>query len=278
MSLENSASSRVPHPLPSQRSGEIAQQVTGVSYHVGSLPILTDVTLGVRYGEVLALVGPNGAGKSTLLSVLSGDIAPSSGSVSFEGRELAQWPARELARARAVLLQANQVAFSFTAQQVIDMGRAPWIGTPQSDDDERAIRDATSAADVGHLTQRGFPHLSGGEKARVSLARVLAQETKVVLLDEPTAALDLKHQESVLQIARELAQRGRAVIVVLHDLSLAGAYADEVAILANGALVARGVPGDVLTEERISEVYGAPVRVLSDPDTGRPVVIPRRAL
>lgn len=278
MSLENSSSSRVPHPVPARGSGEIAQQVTGVSYHVGSLPILTDVTLGVRYGEVLALVGPNGAGKSTLLSVLSGDIAPSSGSVLFEGRELAQWPARELARARAVLLQANQVAFSFTAQQVIDMGRAPWIGTPQSDDDERAIRDATSAADVGHLTQRGFPHLSGGEKARVSLARVLAQETKVVLLDEPTAALDLKHQESVLQIARELAQRGRAVIVVLHDLSLAGAYADEVAILANGVLVARGVPGDVLTEERISEVYGAPVRVLSDPDTGRPVVIPRRAL
>ena len=262
----------------SQGSGAIAQQVSEVSYHVGSVPILTDVSLDVRYGEVLALVGPNGAGKSTLLSVLSGDITPTSGTVEFEGRRLSEWRARDLARARAVLLQANQVAFSFTAQQVIDMGRAPWIGTPESDDDERAIRAATVAADVGHLTQRGFPHLSGGEKARVSLARVLAQETKVVLLDEPTAALDLKHQEAVLQIARRLAEHGHAVIVVLHDLSLAGAYADEIAILAGGSLVARGAPGDVLTEERIAEVYGAPVRVLSDPDTGRPVVIPRRAL
>lgn len=261
--------------LPQHR-GDVAQQVDGVSYHVGSVPILTDITMSVRYGEVLALVGPNGAGKSTLLSVLSSDIVPSSGSVTLDGRDLGNWPARELARARAVLLQANQVAFSFTAQQVIDMGRAPWMGTPESDDDERAIRDATIAADVGHLIQRGFPHLSGGEKARVSLARVLAQETRIVLLDEPTAALDLKHQESVLQIARGLARQGRAVIVVLHDLSLAGAYADEVAILANGALVARGAPGEVLTEARIAEVYGAPVRVLQDPDTGRPVVIPRR--
>lgn len=261
---------------PEPRPGQVAQQVTGVSYHVGELAILSDVTLDVRYGEVLALVGPNGAGKSTLLSVLCGDVTPSAGSVTFDDREMHAWPARELARARAVLLQANQVAFSFTAQQVIDMGRAPWIGTPQSDDDERAIHDATVAADVAHLTGRGFPHLSGGEKARVSLARVLAQETRVVLLDEPTAALDLKHQEAVLQIARQLAAAGRAVIVVLHDLSLAGAYADEVAILAGGALVARGAPGAVLTEQRIADVYGAPVRVIPDPDTGRPIVIPRR--
>lgn len=262
--------------VPTDRIGNVAQQVTGVSYHVGSVPILSNVTLDVRYGEVLALVGPNGAGKSTLLSVLCGDIVPTTGSVACDGRALGDWPARELARARAVLLQSNQVAFSFTAQQVIDMGRAPWIGTPEADEDERAIREATAAADVGHLTERGFPHLSGGEKARVSLARVLAQETRIVLLDEPTAALDLKHQEAVLQIARALAEQGRAVIVVLHDLSLAGAYADEVAILERGSLVARGTPGQVLTEQRIGEVYGAPVRVIPDPDTGRPIVIPRR--
>ena len=263
---------------PSTERGTVAQRVADVSFHVGSVPILADVTMDVRYGEVLALVGPNGAGKSTLLSVLSGDVEPTSGTVALAGRDLAEWRARDLARARAVLLQAHQVAFAFTAQQVSDMGRAPWIGTPESDDDERAIREATAAADVGHLTQRGFPHLSGGEKARVSLARVLAQETRVVLLDEPTAALDLKHQEAVLQIARGLAEQGRAVIIVLHDLSLAGAYADEIAILAHGSLVARGAPGDVLTESRIAEVYGAAVRVLPDPDTGRPIVIPRRAL
>lgn len=254
----------------------IAQRVEHVSYQVGGLSILDDVTLDVRYGEVLALVGPNGAGKSTLLSVLGGDLTPTQGTVTLDEKHLLEWSPRELARARSVLLQANQVSFSFTTQQVVDMGRAPWIGTPEADEDERAIREAILATDVGHLTERGFPHLSGGEKARVSLARVLAQETRIVLLDEPTAALDLRHQEAVLQIARTLASSGRAVIVVLHDLSLAGAYADEVAILANGALVARGTPGDVLTEQMITEVYGAPVRVIPDPDTGRPVVIPRR--
>lgn len=262
----------------SRAGGGIAQRAAGVGFRAGGLAILSDVSLDVRYGQVVALVGPNGAGKSTLLGVLAGDVSPSTGSVLLDGKPLGEWPPRELARARSVLLQANQVAFSFTAQQVIDMGRAPWIGSPQAEEDERAIREATTAADVGHLTERGFPHLSGGEKARVSLARVLAQETRVVLLDEPTAALDLRHQEAVLQIARRLAAEGKAVIVVLHDLSLAGAYADEIAILARGALVARGAPSEVLTEERIAEVYGTPVRVTEDPDTGRPVVIPRRSL
>lgn len=255
-----------------------AQRLESASYRIGGVSLVEDVTLDVRYGEVLALVGPNGAGKSTLLGLLAGDIAPTAGAVFLDGRALDEWTPKELARARGVLLQANQVAFSFTTQQVIEMGRAPWIGADRADDDPRAIDAAITATDVRHLTSRAFPTLSGGEKARVSLARVLAQDTRIVLLDEPTAALDLRHQEDVLRIARGLAAAGRAVIVVLHDLSLAAAYADEVAILARGRLVAHGSPADVLTAERVENVYDTPVRVFRDEDTGRPIIIPRRVL
>ncbi|MGI6877751.1 heme ABC transporter ATP-binding protein [Microbacterium sp. gxy059] len=257
---------------------QAALVASGAGYRAGRATILDDIDLEVRGGEVLALVGPNGAGKSTLLGLLAGDVAPTSGDVALDGRPLPLWHPRELARRRAVLLQANQVAFSFTAQQVVEMGRAPWIGTERADDDPRAIDDAIAATDVAHLAGRMFPTLSGGEKARVSLARVLAQETQIVLLDEPTAALDLRHQEQVLRIARRLAAEGRAVVVVLHDLSLAAAYTDEIAVLAGGRLVARAAPAEVLTAERIEEVYGTPVRVIPDPGTGAPIVLPRREL
>lgn len=248
-----------------------------ISYRIGDAVILEGVTLEIAYGRVLALVGPNGAGKSSLLGLLTGDVRASSGDISLDGRDLAEWSPRELSRTRAVLAQNNQVAFSFTAAQVVEMGRAPWIGTVQSDEDDAVIARALAQADVEHLGARAFPSLSGGEMARVSLARVLAQDTRVIMLDEPTASLDLRHQEDVLRTARMLAARGRAVVVVLHDLSLAGAYADDVAMIDGGRLVAHGAPADVLTEAQISAVYGTPVRVLRDPDTARPVVLPRRS-
>ncbi|WP_368732684.1 ATP-binding cassette domain-containing protein [Microbacterium sp. ZXX196] len=175
-----------------------------------------------------------------------------------------------------MLLQANPVAFSFTARQVVEMGRAPWRGTDREAAGDRAIAAAVAATDTAHLADRAFPSLSGGEKARVSLARVIAQDTGIVLLDEPTAALDIAHQEQVLSLARGLASRGRAVVAVLHDLSLAAAYADEIAMLGRGRLVARGAPRAVLTAERIEAVYGAAARILPDPATGAPVVLPRR--
>src|SRR5699024_774190 len=240
--------------------------------------IINDVSLDVNYGEVLALVGPNGAGKSTLLGLLAGDLHPTAGAVSLEGRDLADWDAKELARIRAVLLQSNQVAFSFTARDVIDMGRATWIGTVESAADDETITQAIDLTDVGHLTGRTFPTLSGGEKARVSLARVIAQRTRIVMLDEPTAALDLRHQEDVLTIARNLAAQGNAVIVVLHDLSLSAAYADQIAIMHNGQLAAHGHPTQVLTAQRVADIYGTKVRIMQDPDTGRPIVLPIRSL
>ena len=250
--------------------------VSHASYGYGSRAILSDVSIDVRAREVLALVGPNGAGKSTLLSLLAGDADPAEGTVLLQGRPLLEWSPKERARRRAVLLQSNQMVFPFTGQQVIEMGRAPWIGTPEADADEEAIARAIGFTDSGHLVHRTFPTLSGGEKARVSLARVLAQEAPVILLDEPTAALDLRHQEDVLRVARALAAAGAAVVVVLHDLSLAGAYADVVAVLDRGRIAAAGDPVEVLTPELIGAVYGLDVRVIPDEDTGRPIVVPRR--
>ena len=247
----------------------------GVSVTIDKRTIIDDVTIDILPGEVLALVGPNGAGKSTLLSVLSGDVQPDAGTVTLGGRELGGIRHLELARLRSVLTQENQVSFPFTVEEVVEMGRSPWARTPERERDAEAIAEALTLTEVAHLADRRYTSLSGGEKARVSLARVLAQQTPLIFLDEPTAALDLRHQEEVMRTARVLASEGRAVVVVVHDLSLAAAFADRVALIERGSLVALGTPSDVLTEDAIAGVYGLPVEVL-DQD-GRLVVIPRRS-
>ncbi|WP_395638376.1 heme ABC transporter ATP-binding protein [Pseudolysinimonas sp.] len=251
---------------------------TSLSVELDRRVVLSDVSLDVLPGEVLALVGPNGAGKSTLLSVLSGERVPTSGlvevSVDGVGRDIQTFSASELSRIRSVLTQDNALSFPFRVGDVIAMGRAPWTRTSEIAQDALMIQSAATQADVAHLAHRRFTELSGGERARVSLARVLAQDTPVVFLDEPTAALDLRHQEDVLRIARSLAAAGRAVVLVVHDLSLAGAVADRVALLSAGRLVAVGSPASVLTASAISEVYGLSVRVV-DVD-GRPLIVPER--
>jgi iron complex transport system ATP-binding protein len=248
---------------------------TGVGVDLDRSTVLDDVSLEVRAGEVLVLVGPNGAGKSTLLGVLSGERRPSRGTVTIAGRELGGIRHQELARLRSVLTQENTVSFPFLVSEVVAMGRAPWARTIEGRDDVTAVAEAMDAADVHHLAARRYTALSGGEKARVSLARVLAQQTPVVFLDEPTASLDLRHQEDVMRIARAIAEQGRAVVVVLHDLSLASAYADRLALISSGRLEAVGSPAEVLSEERVERVYGLPVQLhLLD---GRPVVVPQRS-
>lgn len=239
-------------------------------------PILDDASLVVHAGEVHALVGPNGAGKSTLFGVIAGDVTPTAGEAMLDGRPLRGHRPRELARERAVLLQQNAVSFSFTVAQVVEMGRAPWARTPRESDDDELIRRAMADTDVAHLADRTVSSLSGGERARVALARVLAQDTGILLLDEPTAALDLRHQEDVLAIARRRAREGAAVAVVLHDLNAALSTSDRVTLLSEGRVVATGAPGDVLTAERIEDVYGQAVDVFAHPVTGVPVVTPRR--
>ena len=257
-----------------RRLGMTGIQVDGVSIELGGRLVVQDVDLEVPTGELLALVGPNGAGKSTLLAAISGEQQPSSGRVLIGDRATHEYASLELARIRSMLTQDNAVSFPFLVSDVVEMGRSPWARTPERERDADAIEQATTRTDIAHLMRRRFTELSGGEKARVSLARVLAQDTPIVLLDEPTAALDLRHQEDVLRIARELAHEGRTVVVVLHDLSLAGAYADRVALLDDGRLRALGTPIEVLTGRLVSEVYAVDVEVLVR--DGRPLIIPRR--
>lgn len=236
------------------------------------------VDLVVRAGEVLVLVGPNGAGKSTLLAALAADLdaTGSSGRVRIGDRPAHDWSAPELALRRAVLPQAATLSFPFPVEEVVRMGRAPWAGTAAADEDDAAVADAMAATEVAEFARRPFSALSGGERARVALARVLAQRAPLLLLDEPTAALDLRHQELVLRVCRARATAGDAVVVVLHDLGLAAAHADRAAVLHEGRVVADGPPAEVFGGELLSRVYRQPVEVLPHPRTGTPLVIPMR--
>lgn len=252
-------------------TGDVPLRAEGVGLRHGDAVILDDVDLDVRRGEILALAGPNGAGKSTLLSALSADV-DASGSVLLDDEPLAAWTPVEQAMRRAVLLQEVVLSFPFTVREVVTMGRAPWTATPFEDDDEAAIAGAMVATDVVGLAARNFGTLSGGEKARVALARVLAQQTSILLLDEPTAALDLHHQELVMGVARARAEAGDAIVVVLHDLNLTAAHADRVAVLSGGRVVRTGKPSHVLTPELLTEVYHHPVDVFPHPRTGAPLI------
>jgi iron complex transport system ATP-binding protein len=244
---------------------------------LGANRVLDGVDLVARAGEVVALVGPNGAGKSTLLGAFGGDLRPQSGDVLVDDRPLGSWSPTELALRRAVLPQQVNVTFPFTVTDVVQMGRAPWARTPGADVDDVAVRRALADADVAHLADRHVPSLSGGERARVALARVLAQATQLLLLDEPTAALDVHHQELVLSIVRGRVAAGDGAVVVLHDLGLAAAYADRVAVLADGRIVADGPPESVFTPELLSAVYHHEIDVVRHPGTGALLVLPRRS-
>jgi len=243
----------------------------------GGRPVLRSIDLELTPGEVVAVVGPNGAGKSSLLGVLAGDLRPTSGEVLLDGTDLGNWSAGDVARERAVLLQQVTLSFPFRVEEVVAMGRAPWAGLPQQLEDDDAIAKAITATEVDHLVGRRFSQLSGGERARVALARVLAQRTKTLLLDEPTAALDLRHQELVLRTARNHAHiSGGSVLIVLHDIGLAAAYADRVLILDAGAVAAFGPPVEVLESDLLSRVYQYEVEVFPHPVSGQLVVLPIR--
>ncbi|MGC9499657.1 heme ABC transporter ATP-binding protein [Streptomyces sp. WG7] len=265
-----------PAPPSPAAPGDVLAEADGLRVRLGGRPVLDGVGARVRAGEVLALVGPNGAGKSTLLGALAADLPAAEGVVRVHGRPVTEWSAPELALRRAVLPQSASLSFPFPVEEVVRMGRAPWAGTGREDEDDAAVAEAMARTEVTGFAGRPFSALSGGERARVALARVLAQRASLLLLDEPTAALDLRHQELVLRLCRERARAGDAVVVVLHDLSLAAAYADRVAVLCAGRVAADGPPAQVLSEQLLSEVYDQPVEVLPHPRTGAVLVVPRR--
>jgi len=237
-----------------------------VGLSIGRARLLEDLSLEIRPGRVLAMLGPNGAGKSSCLGVASGTTRPSEGEVRLDGRPLEAWPRLELARRRSVVTQRTELAFAFTAMEVVLLGRHPFCGGAPSRRDIASAEKAMQRLGVLDLAGRDFGTLSGGERQRVQLARSLAQlegagsdsepQTRYWLLDEPTSALDLKHQRTVLGLCREEAERGHGVLIVLHDLDLALAHADEVALLDRGRCRSLGPPLEVLTAETMQSVYG----------------------
>jgi len=242
-----------------------------------SRPVLTDLCLAVERGEVLALIGPNGAGKTTLLRALGRLLRPERGNVLLDGVDLWRLAPRAVARRLALAPQMHGGTWPLTVEQTVGLGRAPHRGwlLPLSVQDREAVNRAMRRMDVYQFRNRSMHELSGGEQRRVILARALAQAADILLLDEPTAYLDLKYQLEILQLAVGMAHHdGRAVVITLHDLNQAAMCADRIALLAGGHLQLAGSPEEVLTPARIEHAYGVPVVVTPNPVDGRPLVTP----
>jgi iron complex transport system ATP-binding protein len=254
---------------------------TAIGVSIGGKALLDGVSLAFAPGEIVVLVGPNGAGKSTLLRVLSGDITPRSGTVQLKGRALASYGPQALARHRAVLAQSVAVTFPFTVADIVRMGAGDRRGR-QVDD---LVDAALAEVDLQGFRERSITTLSGGEQQRAHFARVLVQFAcgeaahgpGVLLLDEPTASLDLRHQLDVIAATMSRAARGATVIVVLHDLNLAALLAQRVVVLDGGRVVADGTPEATITDATIEGAFGVTQTVGRVPEDGRPFVLPHHA-
>lgn len=246
----------------------------GVTAAYGSRVALRDVSFAVAPGEVVGLLGPNGSGKTTAIRVASRALRPRAGRVLVAGEDPYRVAARTAARLAAVIPQEVAPAFEFTAREVVSMGRTPYLSTfgGAGPEDQRRVREAMAAAEIERLADRPLAELSGGEKQRVILAQALAQDAPVLLFDEPTTHLDLRHVVGVLEIVRELARAGRAILSVFHDLNLASSSCDRLVVLDAGGVVAEGAPEDVVTTALLREVYGVDAEVRLHPVTGRPTV------
>jgi iron complex transport system ATP-binding protein len=250
-----------------------------VTYKSGGreLVALRNVSLALQAGEVVGLVGPNGSGKTTLIRAVTGVQKPDTGRVRVNGQDITRLRQAALARLVAVVPQDPVLPPAFSALSCVLMGRTPHLRLLQNEgaSDLQAARRAMLATDTWRFADRLLGELSGGERQRVVVARALAQETAILLLDEPTAHLDLGHQAGVLDLMRRCARDdGKAVLAVVHDLTLAARYCDRLVMLRGGAVVASGSPAKVLTTELLREVYGVAVDVFPHPVTGRPVVAP----
>ena len=252
-------------------------EVKNLSVSYGIRPVLHDLSFELPAGCILAVIGPNGAGKTTLIRVLSGIIPAQAGQIQVDGRDLNQLSTQERARHMAVVPQARQLPPAFSAWETVLLGRTPhlnWLGQT-SRQDEAITRQAMEHTCTFALAERPVGELSGGEQQRILLARALAQAAPILLMDEPTAHLDLQFQFSLLEEVRTLARQDNlAVLVVLHDLNLVARYADRVALLVEGELQALGSPTEVLTGEVLSEAYHIPLEILHTGKGGWPYVIP----
>lgn len=249
-----------------------------VRYADASAPALSEVDFHLAAGELVAIGGPNGSGKTTLLRALLGLTPLTAGAVSLDGRAIGAWPRRELAGNIAALPQREEPAFPLTVYDAVLLGRWAHLGpvAPVQPADNEAISQAMARCDVSGLSERDIDTLSGGEWQRVRIARALAASPRLLLLDEPTAALDVGHEMALFELLRSLVAEGLGVLVITHQLNLAARFADRLLLLDRGRAVAEGSPTEVLTAERLSALFGWPVAVNPGPD-GSPNIVPLRS-
>jgi iron complex transport system ATP-binding protein len=252
----------------------------GFSYAGAPRPTLDGIEFSVEPGTVHGIIGPNGSGKSTLLKLLLGTLRPESGELRYGGRPVGSWPRRELARMIGVVPQREEIAFPLSVRELVAMGRYPRLRTWQREGatDRRAVDYAMQRCQILDLADRMLDTLSGGELQRARIARALAQEPETLVLDEPTAALDIRHEMAIFELIAELAREGATIVVVTHNLNLAARYADQLILLDRGRTASLGRPDHVLVRKTIERVYGWPITLAAHPgpgpDTGAPQVVP----
>jgi len=253
--------------------------VRSLSVAYGSKDVLHNINFNLDRGEILGLIGPNGSGKTTLIKTLSGLLRPKEGSIEIEGRALRVIPHDGRARLIAVVPQSAHLPPAFTVWETVSLGRTPhlnWLGRMRGGDRELVTR-GLQACEIAELEDRRISELSGGEQQRVLLARALAQNCPILLLDEPTAHLDLHHQVALLNLARKMAEEQHlAVLVAMHDLNLAAHYADTLALLVDGAIHSTGTPGEVLQAELLQKVYRVPMDIHSQNGIPQVTLLPER--
>lgn len=244
--------------------------VERLSVSFGDVQALSDVNLTVENDEIVGLVGPNGAGKTTLLSTINGLIEPTAGTVKIDGENVSELAADELARRVATVPQETTLSFAFPVREVVAMGRTPYRSRFEraSESDRTHTERAMERTGITRFAERSIEEVSGGERQRVVLARALCQDADALLLDEPTASLDINHQIQILTLLREFVAEGRAALCAIHDLSLAARFCDRLVLLAEGDVLAAGTPEEVLTEEHVERAFGTSAAVTRHPVTG----------
>ncbi len=250
--------------------------IHGVTVSYGSRTVLRNISFDVRYGDLVVVLGPNGAGKTTLLRTIAKAISPKVGTVLLDGLDIAEMKANQLMKTLSVVPPSEGSPFSFTVQDIVAMGRIPHVPplAPLSQRDWQIVREAMEATDVWELRERLFTELSSGEQRRVLIAKALSQDPKILLLDEPTANLDLHYQIEIVELIQRLnKEKGITVIAVLHDLNLASMLGQRFILMSNGQIYAMGYAEEVLTAKNIQQVYGIPVIVTRHPLNGRPTIL-----
>jgi iron complex transport system ATP-binding protein len=251
-------------------------EVEGVDVRLGDVPVLSDVSMTAESGTFVGLVGPNGAGKTTLLRTANGTLAPDAGTVTVGGDDVHAMSSKAVSRRVATVPQDTAISFEFSVRDIVEMGRYPHRGRFERPDDGDVVERALERAQVADFADRAITEVSGGERQRVLLARALAQDAPVLLLDEPTASLDVTHQVRTLDLVRDLVgDESRTAVAAIHDLTLAGRYCDEIVALADGRVVDAGPVDDVLSEGTLADAFGDGVVVASHPVTGTPLVTAR---